>query len=170
MLDAILSAVRDFGSKIKASPPSLDGLLGLKGVIEITEAEENEAERRSAEIAVIAGFTAALASLAEMRRMLYELAALLSAYETTAFFIGEYGSADAGEFPEFAIADGIIELARNKTSTRDERYLRVLKLRGVGFREGYHDYRIETGGLRVFPRLIAAEHHTAFRREPPKQR
>jgi uncharacterized protein (TIGR00255 family) len=68
VLDAILSAVRDFGAKIKASPPSLDGLLGLKGVIEITEAEENEAERRSAEIAVIAGFAAALASLAEMRR------------------------------------------------------------------------------------------------------
>ena len=68
VLDAILSAVRDFGTKIKASPPSLDGLLGLKGVIEITDAEENEAERHSAEAAVIAGFAAALASLAEMRR------------------------------------------------------------------------------------------------------
>ena len=68
VLDAILSAVRDFGAKIKASPPSLDGLLGLKGVIEIADAEENEAERRSAEAAVIAGFAAVLASLAEMRR------------------------------------------------------------------------------------------------------
>jgi uncharacterized protein (TIGR00255 family) len=68
VLDAILSAVHDFGTKNKASPPSLDGLLGLKGVIEITDAEENEAERRSAEAAVIAGFAAALASLAEMRR------------------------------------------------------------------------------------------------------
>src|SRR5689334_6844664 len=68
VLDAILSAVRDFGAKIKASPPSLDGLLGLKGVIEITDAGENEGERRSAETAVISGFAAALASLAEMRR------------------------------------------------------------------------------------------------------
>jgi len=68
VLDAILSAVRDFGAKIKASPPSLDGLLGLKGVIEITDAGENESERRSAETAVISGFAAALASLAEMRR------------------------------------------------------------------------------------------------------
>ncbi|MGN6747552.1 MAG: YicC/YloC family endoribonuclease [Xanthobacteraceae bacterium] len=68
VLDAILSAVRDFGAKIKASPPSLDGLLGLKGVIEITDAGENEAERRTAETAVISGFAAALASLAEMRR------------------------------------------------------------------------------------------------------
>jgi uncharacterized protein (TIGR00255 family) len=68
VLDAILSAVRDFGTKIKASPPSLDGLLGLKGVIEITDAEEDQAERRTAEAAVVAGFSAALASLAEMRR------------------------------------------------------------------------------------------------------
>ena len=67
VLDAILSSVRDFGAKIKASPPSLDGLLGLKGVIEIADAEENEAERCSAEAAVIAGFAAVLASLAEMR-------------------------------------------------------------------------------------------------------
>jgi uncharacterized protein (TIGR00255 family) len=68
VLDAILSAVRDFGDKIKTSPPSLDGLLALKGVIEITDAEENEGERRSAETAVIAGFAEALTSLAEMRR------------------------------------------------------------------------------------------------------
>jgi circadian clock protein KaiC len=42
------------------------------------------------------------------------------------------------------------------------RRLRVLKMRAVKFREGYHDYTILTGGLRVFPRLIAAEHHTPF--------
>src|SRR5690606_19477634 len=38
------------------------------------------------------------------------------------------------------------------------------KVRGVRFREGSHDYVIETGGLRVFPRLVAAEHHTPFRK------
>jgi circadian clock protein KaiC len=39
-------------------------------------------------------------------------------------------------------------------------------MRGVAFREGYHDYTIITGGLQVFPRLVAAEHHLDFRREP----
>jgi circadian clock protein KaiC len=46
------------------------------------------------------------------------------------------------------------------------RRLRVSKLRAVKFREGYHDYIIVTGGLRVFPRIIAAEHRVQFRREP----
>jgi circadian clock protein KaiC len=40
----------------------------------------------------------------------------------------------------------------------DRRRLRILKHRGRRFRGGYHDYLIGTGGLRVFPRLVAAEH------------
>ncbi|HZQ75116.1 MAG TPA: ATPase domain-containing protein [Burkholderiales bacterium] len=42
------------------------------------------------------------------------------------------------------------------------RSLTVAKLRGVEFREGQHDYVIRRGGISVFPRLIAAEHHRAF--------
>jgi circadian clock protein KaiC len=42
------------------------------------------------------------------------------------------------------------------------RTLSVTKLRGVEFREGNHDYVIKRGGLAVFPRLIAAEHHRPF--------
>src|SRR5437773_10040932 len=46
------------------------------------------------------------------------------------------------------------------------RRMRVAKLRAVKFREGYHDYIIATGGLRIFPRMIAAEHRGYFRNEP----
>jgi circadian clock protein KaiC len=42
----------------------------------------------------------------------------------------------------------------------------VRKLRGVKFREGFHDFSIVKGGLRVFPRLVAAEHHTRFNHQP----
>ena len=42
------------------------------------------------------------------------------------------------------------------------RTLSVTKVRGVRYREGSHDYVIETGGVQVFPRLVAAEHHTPF--------
>ena len=44
------------------------------------------------------------------------------------------------------------------------RSMAVTKLRGVSFREGNHDYVIETGGLRIFPRLVASEHHTPYRK------
>jgi circadian clock protein KaiC len=42
----------------------------------------------------------------------------------------------------------------------DRRRLRVLKHRGRRFRGGYHDYLIWTGGINVFPRLVAAEHRS----------
>jgi circadian clock protein KaiC len=35
-------------------------------------------------------------------------------------------------------------------------------MRGMRFREGYHDYSIEKGGLRVFPRIIASDHRADF--------
>ncbi|HEX6318348.1 MAG TPA: ATPase domain-containing protein, partial [Burkholderiales bacterium] len=44
------------------------------------------------------------------------------------------------------------------------RSLCVVKLRGVHFREGNHDYVIRRGGLAVFPRLAAADHPGKFRK------
>ncbi len=44
----------------------------------------------------------------------------------------------------------------------ERRRLRVIKLRGSRYRGGYHDFNIETGGVVVFPRLIAAEHRQDF--------
>jgi circadian clock protein KaiC len=35
-------------------------------------------------------------------------------------------------------------------------------MRGIRFREGYHDYTIEKGGLRIFPPIMAAEHRLKF--------
>ncbi|HEX3619854.1 MAG TPA: ATPase domain-containing protein [Candidatus Udaeobacter sp.] len=65
-----------------------------------------------------------------------------------------------------SLSHGVIEMEQlSPDYGMSRRRLRVLKLRGIKFREGYHDYMIETGGLRIFPRLIAAEHHTKFRRQ-----
>jgi circadian clock protein KaiC len=58
-----------------------------------------------------------------------------------------------------SIAHGVISLERSVPEFGTQRRrLQVLKMRGIPFREGYHDYRIQTGGLRVYPRLIAAEY------------
>lgn len=40
----------------------------------------------------------------------------------------------------------------------ERRRLRIVKMRGVSFRGGYHDFVIQTGGALVFPRLVASEH------------
>ncbi|HEY8566172.1 MAG TPA: ATPase domain-containing protein [Beijerinckiaceae bacterium] len=44
----------------------------------------------------------------------------------------------------------------------ERRRLNVIKMRGTRFRGGYHDFVIQKGGVRVFPRLTAADHHRPF--------
>lgn len=64
-----------------------------------------------------------------------------------------------------SLAHGVITLERTSPvygGTR--RRLEVAKLRGVRFRGGYHDFTIERGGLRVYPRLVAAEHKPGYER------
>ncbi|HET9961283.1 MAG TPA: ATPase domain-containing protein [Nitrospiraceae bacterium] len=66
-----------------------------------------------------------------------------------------------------SLAHGVLELEQlSPDYGRSRRRLRVLKLRGVRYLEGYHDYVIETGGLEIFPRVVAAEHRSEFQREP----
>jgi circadian clock protein KaiC len=48
----------------------------------------------------------------------------------------------------------------------ERRRIRVSKLRGRRYRGGYHDLAIRTGGIEIFPRLVAAEHHISYERAP----
>ena len=58
-----------------------------------------------------------------------------------------------------SIAHGVVRLEQLYPEYGAERRrLIVLKMRGVRFRGGYHDYMIERGGLEVYPRLVASEH------------
>jgi circadian clock protein KaiC len=62
-----------------------------------------------------------------------------------------------------SIAHGVLMLETvPREYGRTRRRLHVVKMRGSIYREGYHDYSIKTGGFEVFPRLVAAEHHTNF--------
>lgn len=65
-----------------------------------------------------------------------------------------------------SIAHGVICLERESPEYGiSKRHLNVLKIRGSLFREGNHDLALRRGGMVVFPRLVAAEHHRDFPRE-----
>ena len=60
-----------------------------------------------------------------------------------------------------SIAHGVLSLEQMVPEYgSDRRRLRVVKYRGKIFRGGFHDYSIRTGGIEVFPRLVAAEHRS----------
>lgn len=77
---------------------------------------------------------------------------------------GEHGERDAHLH---SISHGVITLERHTLEFgASRRQLQVQKMRGIEFSAGFHDVVIQRGGLKVFPRLIAADFHTPFVGEP----
>lgn len=69
----------------------------------------------------------------------------------------------SGDLQLHSIAHGVIvleQLAIDYGAQR--RRLSIAKMRGIDFRGGYHDFTIKRGGLEIYPRLIAADHHTSY--------
>jgi circadian clock protein KaiC len=71
-----------------------------------------------------------------------------------------------GEFQLQSLTHGVLTMERESPGYGGERRrLKVQKIRGIPYREGFHDYVIRTGGVQVFPRLVAAQHHQTFVRD-----
>jgi circadian clock protein KaiC len=72
-------------------------------------------------------------------------------------------SSQSGDLQLHSIAHGVVLLEQIAVDYGAERRrLRVVKMRGMPFRGGFHDFTIKTGGLEIYPRLVAAEHHRTF--------
>lgn len=103
------------------------------------------------------------------RRQIMHLKQFFSGTKCTVLMLDDSaGSGNVDEQVE-SLAHGVIVL--NKTSPAfgvSRRQLRVQKIRGVKFREGNHDLLMDTGGLLVFPRLVASEYCTPFAGESMK--
>jgi circadian clock protein KaiC len=75
-------------------------------------------------------------------------------------------SSDVNDSTMHSIAHGVIRLEElSPEYGAERRRLRVIKYRGQRYRGGYHDFVIETGGVKVFPRLVSAEHRKPFERQ-----
>lgn len=62
-----------------------------------------------------------------------------------------------------SIAHGVISLEQIvREYGKERRRMNVVKMRGIRFRGGYHDYTLDTGGITMYPRLVAAEHIRDF--------
>jgi len=96
------------------------------------------------------------------RRQVLALKQFFSGRQTTVLLLDDLTA--PGEDQQLqSIAHGVVRLDQLATEYGAERrQLRVLKMRGVPFRGGLHDYVIRRGGLDVFPRLVAAEHPAEF--------
>jgi circadian clock protein KaiC len=135
---------------------NLDSVLHEHGLVGILDRVRNLIRERRPGVIVIDSFKALhpyAESSSDFRRVLHDLAGMLSAYPVTSLWVGEYGLDEIATAPEFAVADAIIALGSLRAGERTSRGLQVLKLRGGEFLGGTHGYRLSAEGLIVFPRL-----------------
>jgi len=92
------------------------------------------------------------------RRQLLALKHYFSQRNATVLLLDDM-TADADDKTVHSIAHAVVRLEELIPDYGSERRrLRVMKYRGQAFRGGYHDFTIKTGGVEVFPRLVAAEY------------
>ena len=98
------------------------------------------------------------------RRQILALKHFFTNRRCTVILLDDLSSA-VNDLQLHSIAHGVIIITLEQLALdygAERRRLRVVKMRGIAFRGGYHDFTIKTGGLEIFPRLVAAEHHKAF--------
>ena len=102
------------------------------------------------------------------RRQVLALKQFFIGRECTVLLLDDRTSAE-NDLQLHSLAHGVISLEHlAQEYGAERRRLRVMKMRGRAFRGGFHDFLIRTGGLDVFPRLVAAEHHSQFNADPLK--
>ena len=90
------------------------------------------------------------------RRQILALKHFFSGRNCTIVLLDDLSSS-ANDIQLHSIAHGVIRLEQVALDYGAERRrLRVIKMRGTKFRGGYHDFTIQTGGIAIYPRLVAS--------------
>jgi circadian clock protein KaiC len=98
------------------------------------------------------------------RRQVMAMKQHFAGRKATVLLLDDMSGGEADEHLE-SVVHGVLSLERHSPvygSVR--RRMEIAKLRGVPFRDGYHDCIIARGGVEVFPRLVAAEHALGYER------
>ena len=99
------------------------------------------------------------------RRQILQLKQLFAGRKCTVLMLDDCTSG-AKDLQIESIAHGVISLASSSPAYGiSRRQINIQKIRGVRFREGSHDLILQKGGMVIFPRLVAADHHAEFQQE-----
>jgi circadian clock protein KaiC len=152
-----------------ADPPAEDNTLFYPAEVELAETTQkllDAVERVQPDRVVVdslSEFRLLSQSGARYRRQIIALKEFFVGRNCTVLFLNDTD-------PELllrSIAHGVLVLEQMSPLYGPERRrLRVVKLRGVKFRGGFHDFRIETGRISVFPRIATGDGWQDVSREP----
>ncbi|MBI3910557.1 MAG: AAA family ATPase [Armatimonadetes bacterium] len=128
-----------------------------QGLEQAADAVVQAAKEHSAALLIIDGLMT-LRDLhpgpSELRTFIYDLGATLTALDCTTVIISSEAQ-PGGEhvYPEFTVADAIINLGKQDIGTQTIRTIRIGKVRGQAPLLGQHSLTIDRRGITVFPRI-----------------
>ena len=97
------------------------------------------------------------------RRQVLALRELFADCGCTALLMQEVSRSGDGDVQAEALVHGYLTMHQDSAEYGGQRRrIRVHKMRGIPFRDGFHDFAITTGGIEVYPRLVAAEYLSAM--------
>ena len=95
------------------------------------------------------------------RRQILGLKQFVAGRNSTVLLLDDRSTVASGgvDLQLHSICHGVLTLERLPVDFGiNRRRIEVAKMRARAYREGWHDFAIRTGGVTVFPRLVAAEH------------
>ena len=99
------------------------------------------------------------------RKQILALKQFFGSRNITVVFLDDR-TAEVNDLQLQSVPHGVVELERyTPLYGNARRRLQLVKIRGLNFRDGYHDFSIKTGGIVVYPRIIAAEHPRYLQQE-----
>ena len=90
----------------------------------------------------------------ERRGFYFDLFTSIKSWNTLVIITGEFILEDLRKSVVGYLVDGIIFLSEETVGMREERNIRVLKMRGQKYISGKHSFDIRENGITVFPRLL----------------
>ena len=98
------------------------------------------------------------------RRQILAIKHYFVRYDATVLLLDDL-TTESNDKTVHSVAHGVIRLEELTPSYGAERRrVRIVKYRGQKYRGGFHDFTIVEGGVKVFPRLVAAEHRGTYTR------
>src|SRR5712675_1232535 len=96
------------------------------------------------------------------RRQILAIKHYFAKFGTTVMLLDDL-TAELADKTVHSVAHGVLRLEELAPAYGAERRrVRIMKYRGVKFRGGFHDATITTGGMNIFPRLVALEYRSGF--------
>ncbi len=140
----------------------------LGGTIRLIQAEVERVDPRRVVFDSLSEMRLLAQNSLRYRRQVLALKQFFAGRKTTVVLVDDLTSFGGGRDEQLhSLCHGVITLERLTLGFgASRRRLQVQKLRGVPFVGGYHDLVIDVGGIRVFPRLTALDHHAPFVGDP----